>query len=257
MKKNNLLLFIVSIILFLGIQNLHAQEKESKSQLWLVQEMIVKPSMEDQHRSLVKEYIKLCEKHSMSYTLYAWHNRYFHYYYFYPVNDYNEINAIEEESAVLHKEFGSENWKAWHETYDSYKYYYLKSSSNLSYIPENPRLKSEDNIYAKWDFFYAIPGKGSEFKKVFKEFKTILESKKYNGSLYLGWGDIGVEGPLYIVYSHGKSILDQIEQSNKTWRLIGEEGWNIYYKALALTRKLETKEFWYSKTLSYFSKKDE
>ncbi len=256
MKKKNLLI-IVSIILFLSVQNLHAQEKESDSQLWLVQEMVVKPSMEKQHRSLVKKYIELCKKHNLSINWYAWHNGNFHYYYYYPVKDYNERIAIDKESAPVYKEFGSENWKAWHETYESYKYYYLESSSNLSYIPENPRLKNEENNYAKWDFFYTIPGKGSEFKKLFSEFKTILESKKYNGSLYLGWSDIGVEGPLYIVYSHGKSSLDQLEQSKIAWELVGEEGWNIYEKIIGLTRKLETKEFWYLKDLSYFPKKEE
>jgi len=257
MKKKNLLLIIVSIILFLGVQNLHAQEKESKSQLWLVQEMVVKPSMADQHRSLVKEYIELCKKHSLSYTWYANHNGNFHYYYFYPVNDYNEINAIHEESAPIHKEFGNDNWKAWNETYNSYKYYYLESSSNLSYIPKNPRLKNDENNYAKWHLYYTIPGKGSEFKKLFKEFITLLESKKYSNSLNFGWGDVGVEGSLYIVYSSGKSSVDQIEQSNKMWKLIGEEGWKIYEKAIALTRKLETLELWDLKDLSYSPKKEE
>lgn len=41
------------------------------------------------------------------------------------------------------------------------------------------------------------------------------------------------------------------------WDLVGKEGWNIYKKALALTRKLETKEFWYLKDLSYSPKKKE
>ena len=45
----------------------------------------------------------------------------FHYYYYHPVNDYNEINTIDEESAVVRKEFFNENWKAHNETYDSYK----------------------------------------------------------------------------------------------------------------------------------------
>ena len=256
MKKKNLLI-IVSIILFLNVQNLHAQEKESDSQLWLAQEMVVKPSMEKQHRSLVKKYIELCKKHSLSINWNAKHNGNFHYYYFYPVNDYNEINAIDEESAAVRKEFGSENWIAWHETYYSYKSYYLESSTNLSYIPENPRLKSEDHNYVKWHLYYTIPGKGSEFKKLFKGFKTILESKKYIGSLNIGWGDIGVEGPLYIVYSSGKSSVDFLEQNSKMWKLIGEEGWEIYEKAIALTRKLETLELWDLKDLSYSPKKEE
>lgn len=37
--------------------------------------------------------------------------------------------------------------------------------------------------------------------------KHIEISNKYNGSLYLGWGDIGIEAPLYLVYSHEKIVL--------------------------------------------------
>ena len=140
MKTRSLLCCVLTFVVFLNLPILQAQEEESKGQLWLTSILTIKPAMAAQHQSLMKEIVELCQKHSITYEWYTFHNGKSQYYYFYPVQDYGEIDNMEKAFAPIIKEWGTEKMTAFQETIASYKDFFCKATSELSYIPENPRL---------------------------------------------------------------------------------------------------------------------
>ena len=251
MKTRSLLCCVLTFVVVLNLPILRAQEEESKGQLWLTSVLTVKPAMVAQHKSLMKEIVELCQKHSITYGWYTYHNGKSQYYRFYPVQDYGEIDNMEKTFAPIAKEWGTEKMTAFQETIDSYKDFFIRLPSELSYIPENPRLKGEEQNYAIWDMYYVSPGKGKEHTALFKEYIALLKSKDYNAELHFCTGDIGMEGPVYFGMGYGKNKIDFLEQNKKMWELVGEEGWKIFRKGMALTKKRDKEEFWYLRDLSY------
>jgi hypothetical protein len=121
----------------------------------------------------------------------------------------------------------------------------------LSYTPENPRLKPGEGNFYFWDIYYIHPGKAGEYEENLKEWKSLFKSKNITESYNTLQGDIGTDNPVYAFSGRAKSAADYYTHNAKMWEMLGEEGEKLFAKDLPLIRKNEVRQGWLFHGLSY------
>ena len=255
MKKFSISVLMLVAFILLSVNSVFAQEEKPKQTLWYVNEYVVKPSQSDAYFSLMKDFVNHVAENEFEYTWYLWRDHRFHYYSFMRVKDYNEVNVINQKLAPIVKSWGDEKLKKWHETLDHKKEYFMRESQEHKYLPEIPRLKSEERQFGIFEIYDIAPANVEEFSQGIKRYLALL--KKNNSANYIKFvrNDIGMKDPQFIFIGYGKSKDDFWKENKKMWQTIGEEGRAIYSEALKLMEKRELVELFKLDGLSYTTKK--
>ena len=250
--KTKLLLIVVCLFVYASSMATWGQETEpEKGQLWYCFEVTVNPSMNNQFYSLETEGRTFFEENNFAHAYYVWTDNNFHYFFFYPVESYEDINKIHEATGAIMQKWGEEKINKWRETVDYHRDYFIRFQPDISYMPEAPRLKEGEGDFAIWDISYISPGKENEINALAKEFAALLKAKKYDDDFQFYTGGLGFGGSIFIGVLKGKDPSDFWAQNKKMWELIGEEGRKIFQSWMLLVNKREFKQFWYLKDLSY------
>jgi len=260
MRGKVIILLVVGIAVSLWAITALPQAEEQKAQLYMVMEEVVKPSEVGEYEEAVKEFFALCAKHNFPYSFYASSTVDFHYYFLMPVENFAAIDDFKNAAGEYIKKLGAEQYLslakritgAWQ--YVQHTMYY--QMPELSYTPENPRLKPEERNFYNLAFLYIQFGKEKEFEKILKEWVDLYKAKNIADGYNLWVGDIGVEKPIYVVISAGKSPADYFSQSEKNDKLLREEAKALLKKTLALVRKYEFKIGWSRPDLSYMPQEE-
>ena len=249
---NRILPFVSMMLLIatLGIADINAQE--SSGQLWFCWEATVHPEMESQFVELQIGYHRTLKDLGFPYPMYTWNDSKFGYYFFYPVDSYEDKSAIYAALRDAVSSWGEDNWNRMWETVQSHRTYCLQSLPEISYQPKNPRLDEMEMPYAYWDILYVKPGKEIQFTELMKKLLALEKEVDYDDPIQMFTGDLGFEGSVYIGALKGIDPIDFRASNQRMIDLIGEEWIEIFRKALTLTWKRESKEFWYLPDLSYF-----
>jgi len=243
---------LIAILFFFSfcVSGTFAQE-ESSGQLWFCWEATVNPAMEDQFIDLQVDFRTHFKEAGFSYPISAWTDGAFHYYIFYPVKDYNEKDDI---YAALWKAadlYGMDRMNKMWETVETHTTFFIRYIPELSYVPDNPRLKGGEPNYAVWDMFFVDPAKDAEFRLQAEKFKEMVRSSGFGDAINLHIGDIGYEGTAYLWTLYGKSAGDFWTENEKLWDKLGEEGQKLNRETLSLLKRREFRQFWYVEALSY------
>ena len=235
-----------------------AQAGEQKPQLYFVTQFVVKPSMVSEFETGTKEWLARDVKLKYPYPWYTRSCEDFHYIFITPVKNFADLDKMEKTDIEFMKKMGEDQFKAlmklFEGTCECYHATMARSLPEISYIPENPRLKHEESNFICTDFFYIQPGKEKEFEKVCKEWVTLQKNKNIPDGYSLAVSVMGTELPLYIGNSKGKNAGDYFSQMEKNWKLLGDEGKALMKKTMALCRKIESKNSWFRPDLSYIPK---
>ena len=213
------------------------QDTEPKGQLWFCWEATVNPSLNSQFIDLQTDFHAPFKENGFPYTISAWWDNNFHYYFFYPVESYDDKNRIYEALGAIVQQWGEEKFNKMWETVVSHRTYFLRSQPETSYAPEEPRLTNDETTFAIWDIFYVIPGKENEIYALNKELSALIRSKNFDDNVQMLTGDIGFEGSTLIGVLYGKNPADFWSQNRKMWDLLGEEGQEIFQKWMSFVRK--------------------
>jgi hypothetical protein len=248
MKRNVSILLGVFLLAASGTSDVFAQEEKGE-QLWLCWEATVHPDMQKKFVEVQMDFQSKFKEAGFSYPLYCWTDRLFGFYFFYPVDSYDDNERIYEALWKVVPLWGEENFMGMWETVASHRSYFLREVA--SYEPENPRLGEEGPSYAFWDIMYVRPEKEMEYLELLKKLNAIQQSTDFGDPVTMLYGDLGYEGSVYIGALVGKDPMDFRTQNQKMWELMGEDATAIFQKWMTLLRKREHKEFWYVKELSY------
>ncbi len=249
--------FVLSVFLLVGTcaQFSFAQAKEQKPQLWFVEEHAVKPSAINELEAVLKECIEAYKKYDWPYPMTIYSSEDFHYYLFYPVENYIDVEKFFKLWGELVSKWGEDKFQALMKRFGNsaeyYKQFFVRSVPELSFIPKKPRLKPEEKNIFVWDMIYLIPGREKEFEALGKKMIALMKSKNYNDEMYMSTGDIGTDMPVYVGGLFGKDFADLYVQNKKMWELMGDEGGKMFDQMLSYTRKRESKQGWYRPDLSY------
>lgn len=250
MKRFSFIFIIAVLLATLGNIDTIAQE-ENNGQLWFCWEATVHPEMQSQFIDLQVDFHSKFKENGFPYTMYTWTDGQFGYYFFYPVDSYDDRNEIYNALWDTAPQWWEENFNRMWETVSSHRTYFLQAPSEFSYIPDQPRLDVMDMPYAFWDILYVKPEKVLEFEELLKKLLIIQQDQNFDDPVQMLIGDIGYEGSVYIGALNGKDGVDFRLQNQKMWELMGDEGAAIFQKMMSMLRKRESKQFWYSEELSY------
>ena len=238
----------VFLLLAVGVAALAllAPAQEKKPQLYFVEDYVIKPSMVAQYEAASKEVIAtIFQPHSWSWPLVTYVTEDFHYYCVYPIASLIDLDKAFATFYEILGKFGEQKWDALNrkmgEAAEYYKQATFTFSPELSYFPDKPRLKPEEEKFVYWGFCYVMPGREKEFEGLFKKVAAVFKSKKIANGFNTFTGGIGTEAPFYFYAEFGRTMGDFFMTAEKTDKALGQEITDLWNKMLALMRKYEYK----------------
>ena len=249
---------LAGLVVSLCVLTTLAQGEEQKAQLGLLIEVKVKPTKVNEHGKIIKEMVAKDTKFNLGYAYYTYYDNHFHTYFVLPLKNYgdwdNYLAAWDKVAEKMGLEKHQDLYKRFADTYEYYKWAFYYYRPELSYNPENPRLKPGEGKFSLWDIGYIKPGKESEFEAISKEFVALAKSKNISEQWRMLTGDIGTEQPVYMWVGYAKDSADFFSNNRKMWEALGEEGSVLYQKLMPLLRKRESRRVWHSQEHSYIPK---
>ena len=128
------------------------------------------------------------------------------------------------------------------EAMESVEVSHVVRRAELSYEPENPRLKPEEVKYVHYGFYYALPGKETELEAIAKGFADLYAEKGIDSGWSIYQRITGPEMPLYVVAHAAKSEADYYANRERIREQLGEEAKKLGAKVGATVRRMEFKE---------------
>jgi hypothetical protein len=129
--------------------------------------------------------------------------------------------------------------------------FHVAKRADLSYVPENPRLKDEEIEYIHYGFYYVIPGKQKEIEAIAQEFAELYKSKGIDTGWSIYESVTGSDLPVIVVAQGARSAADFHSNRERLHELLGEDAKKIGMKLGATVRRMEFKEGTPRPDLSY------
>ena len=255
MKK----IFLIALVLVLSNINHStaiAQEEEKKSNLFLIHEDVVKPSMVSQYMETSKEFVKLMEDENADVPpFWASMTSDLYFYYLTPLENYSALDKDNEKWGAAIEKMGQEKFDAvmdkYKGTYLHHRNFLMRRSNMYSYKPENPRLKDDEIKFLRWGFYYLEEGNEEKVEQLVKKYHELFSSKKVPNGYNLYFSDIGQPLSLMVVVEYAKSAADYYAEEEKTSELLGDDVMPLREEFLKLVKKFEFKQGWPRPDLGY------
>jgi hypothetical protein len=133
---------------------------------------------------------------------------------------------------------------------DHFAEFVVGEEPELGYKPATPRLKMDDAAYYRYTMYYVMPGKEEEAKAVAKDYSALFKSKGAGNGYNLYWALTGPDLPLLVVEQWAKDEADWAATDAAVRAAVGDAIKPLDQRALALTRRIETKTAWLRPDLS-------
>ena len=209
------------------------------TQLFIVHEDVVKPSMIAKYEQTSKALKDLLEAHSYSdlkyMTVQSDNNRYL---YLSTAENYAEMDKnvwagiFEKAGDELNRIF-----EGFDGCYDTHWNYTLRLNHDLSYDSEG--INNDDKLFRHFTWYYIDPAMESEAHEVAKEWKELFKSKGVKQSYRIYQSDMGMHTPMYIVIQQAKDQASWLKESEAAQKALGEDGARLSAKTAALCTKIE------------------
>ncbi len=231
MLKQKFFLFLLTGLLIYSAFTL-AQE-EPKDQLYWIREEVAKVDMWDQYESTSKEWIKLMTDAGLDLP-YMWASQRddAHYYYLFPLDNYAEIDKLQEIFGSAVDKIGKEKWAKFmvenEGSMETHKDFIATRSAKYSYWPEEPRLKPEERNFIHWMFFQYKLENRKEVMDIMAEWKTLYQTKNIKNGYTIWLPEVGLNNNMIALtesfkdgadfYSAQKEDNDMMEaEANALW----------------------------------------
>jgi hypothetical protein len=256
MKTKVSIVLVSFVVCLCGFTTL-AQAQEQKAQLYVIWDVVVKPSTVGDYEAATKEEVALYAKYKFPYTWTVSRTFDNHYYFLIPVENFAGIDDIFTAFDKVEEMAGEEYKKLQDLFVGSYEYVQPAVYSlnyELSFLPEKKEAESEEGNFICWDIQYINAGKEEEYEKLIKEFQHLFQSKNVSQAWECYQGIMGEKNPVYYWVTTAKNAVDFYTQNAKMWEALGKEGDSFYEKLMNLIRKREMKTGWLRPDLSYMPK---
>jgi len=229
-----------------------------KSQLFLIHEETVNPSMVTQYEGATRDLVKaFADKKVTSPTFIV--NTYmtsdFHYLYITPIANWAQMDTVSKDWMSAPEIVGKDRWldlmKRGSGAMTSYDEAVASRRDDLSYQPENPRLKMEEMPFARVDYYYLKPGTEEQAEQVARDYVALFKAKKVPDGFTIYMAMSGHDLPLLVAVIPAKSPADFAATDERTAAALGDALRNLQGRAMSLTRRIEHKDSWFRPDLSF------
>jgi hypothetical protein len=229
-----------------------------KPELYIIHEEVVKPSAVMAYEAVSKDFVAaLTEKKVSSPALnwFALMTTDFHYVYVARLDSFAALDSSQAEWNKAKDAVGPERWSALerrgNDAISSYSEVVTMRRPDLSYVPANPRLKPEEHRYFRLFFYYLIPGKEKDAEALAKDYVALFKQKNVPNPFSIFMSVFGNDLPLLVVSSPAKSAADYAAEDERVNAMVGADVRPLEQRAMAITRRLETREGMVRPDLTY------
>lgn len=232
-----------------------------KMQLFIVHEETAVPSMVAQYEGVTKDLIKSFAEKKMtspSFMVNTYMTSDFHYLYITPIANWGQMDTISKDWMSAPEMVGKEKWadlmKRGGAATVSYDDAVAARRDDLSYVPENPRVKMEEEPFARIDYYYLKPGTEQEAEQIARDYAKLFREKKIPDGFTIYMAMSGHDLPLLVAVIPAKSPADFAATDERTSAALGDALKALQGRAMSITRRLEHKDSWFRPDLSYMPK---
>jgi hypothetical protein len=258
MRSKVSIILVVGLVATLFSLTALAQEEEQKVQLFVLWDEVVPPSKIMEYEAGLKAWQVLNTKYKFPYPVTVYKTNDNHYYSLMPIKTLADIDNLEkfwaevktkagkefeEEEAKLHKQFAG--------SYESGTFGVVALRLDLSYIPENPRVKTEEVNFVWWNYYYIKTGMEEEAEKIAKEWQALWKSKGITDNFNVYQAFLWPDLPAMAAAGGAFSQADYFTNLEKNIAKMGDEYLALTKKTMAACRRFEQKYGMIKKELSY------
>ncbi len=229
--------------------------QEPAPPLYLMADILVDVSRAAEYESVLKDLITALDKHGFPVRFDTYSTDDSRFYIVYGLESYAGVDRWKAAWSDLARKMGPDAFQALGrrmaaaELERDYRFWYFRA--DISFLPQNERIKPEEIGYYTWDYVWLAPGTEAEFEGLNKEWIALSRSRGARDPFLTYAGDLGSNGPVYCWFEYGKSAADYALAEEKFWKSLGDEGAALSKRTRALIRRMETKTGRYRPDLSY------
>jgi hypothetical protein len=242
--KSRALIILGLCLSTLASLGIFARAQEPVTQLYAITEFIVEPAKSADFEAVMKDWVAFYVKNKYPWAFMTYRTEDFRYYLLGPVKDIADFGEMVKADMELSRKGGPEFeglMKKISGTFASYNSGMIIMRSDLSYLPEKPRVKIEDGRYICWDYYYVIPGHETEAEQIAKEWQALYKSKNIPDAFEVWMLVMGPDLPMIAASRWGKSEADFNAEDEKNLKKMGDAYTALAMKTMALCRKYERK----------------
>lgn len=179
MLKIKFIFILIAGVIISSSFVLLAQE-EPKDQLYWVREEVVRVDKWQQYEETSKQWVEMMTGAGLDFPyMRASQRDDGHYYYLLPLSNYADIDKFGEKFGSAIEKIGKDKWgefmKKNESSMDYHKDFIAKWKADYSYIPKEPRVKSEEAGFLHWVFFTYKLENRKEVLDILAEWKALYE----------------------------------------------------------------------------------
>lgn len=171
-----------------------------------------------------------------------------------PMESYEQFMEIGDKWEGMVNQVGLEKWMEM----DASGSQYVTSRSmtlyiertDLSYVPESPRLTADEAAMRHYDYIYPIPGKEQEVEALFREWVQLYQSGNADSGWMVYQAFTGDDLPLYVIGTVAMNRGDYEADGDRLNEMFGDVDDALMQKTWALLRNFEHKDAWFRPELS-------
>jgi len=247
-----IIIAVTLALLFPLISSTAIAQDVPQSQLYWIQEANVAPSRAQAYEANIKEVVSLFQenKYSTPVSVSMGSNATYAFILSFPdfatigkvFSEYQTMTQKKEFDAIFKKDADMSNGE---------NIWLAMSRPDLSYTPENPRLKQGEALFSHIFYFYIRSGAQAQMDAVLKKFVELFKKHKIDMGFSSVVAITGVNLPLYVTGQSAKSASDYWTAYEKNVTICGEE-WEILLSELnSILRSADQRDFTQRPDLSY------
>jgi hypothetical protein len=247
MKTGAKILLVVLLCCGLSASTSVAQTEEAPPSLYAIWDIVVPPSKVGEHEDAAKKMAEIYRKQDLPYKWGTASSDEYHYQSWVPVKDLADVSAMFKAFNEAAEKMGPaavEIDKAMGATFESARLSLWRRNDELSYEPDDPRLKQEEVKFFRYHLLYSHGAKTEKLIGIFKKYKELYKSKNITAGYTVWVGELGVDGPVHCVVFEAKDAPDHFAQGADISKALGEEGDALWKELLSCVRKIEHENYW-------------
>jgi hypothetical protein len=232
-----------------------AQTTPPPPPLYLMADIQVEVAKASDFETALKDLLAALDEHGFPVRFDTYATDDSHYYVVYGVEDHAGVDRWKAAWSDLARKIGPEAFQALSrrmaaaELGRDYRFWYFRA--DISFLPQQERLKPGEIGYYTWDFVWLAPGTEAEFEALNKEWIALSLAHGALDPFLTYAGDLASDGPVYCWFEYGKSAADYALAEEKFWTSLGEEGAALSKRTRALILRMESKTGRYRPDLSF------
>lgn len=129
--------------------------------------------------------------------------------------------------------------------------FFARTQPELSYQPEHPARGMDEMNFIRYGFYYIIPGHEEKMADVAKRYAALYREHKVAHG-WMAYSPVtGNDLPLMVIAHPGTSQSAVMAEMEATRAKLGEAGEALGKEAMSHTRRIELKDGWIRRDLSY------